>query len=201
MPVIPVFAVIGEALGAGAGEAAAVGATAVSVAATAAGTAISIEASNAQARAASQAADYNAAVDKAQAQQLALDAQANIQKQRQDDQAYQSNQRAALAASGVLSGTGSPMALQATTAGRQEQDIQQYWTSTQEKESQLYGSAEEGVYEGAEQSDIYHLQGVGDLFQGVGGVASAFGGAAKAGAFDSAPDDEAVYSQPGAILK
>lgn len=168
----------------------------------AAGTAVEAkQVSSRQAEAATNAADYNAAVDKANAQQLAFDAQANITKQRQDDQAYQSNQRAALASSGVLSGTGSPMALQATTAGRQEQNIQQYWTSTQEKENQLYGSADEGVYEGQEQSDIYHLQGTADLFHGVGGVTSAFGGAAKAGAFDSDNTDESVYSSPGAVLK
>ena len=126
--------------------------------------------SSKQAEAVSQAANYNSKVDVANAQQLQLDADANIQKQRQDDSEYQSDQRAALAASGVLSGTGSPMELQATTAGRQEQDIQTYYTSVQEKESQLYGSAQEGVYEGEEESDIYHLQGAGDIFNGIGGV-------------------------------
>lgn len=131
--------------------------------------------SSRQAEAVSQAADYNAKVDVSNATQLSMDANANIQKQRQDDQAYQSNQRAALAASGVLSDTGSPMALQATTAGRQEQDIQTYWTSVQEKESQLYSSAEEGVYEGEEQADIYHLQGAADIFQGVGNITGDLG--------------------------
>lgn len=171
MPVVAAFAYIGTALGASAATATATGvATTVSVASAAAATAISVEESNAQARAASQAANYNAKVDVANAQQLAMDANANIEKQRQDDQAYQSNQRAAFAASGILSGTGSPMEVQATTAGRQEQDIQTYWASVQEKESQLYASAEEGVYEGQEQADIYHLQGAGDIFSGIGGI-------------------------------
>lgn len=143
--------------------------------AAAASTTVAVEASNRQAAAAAQAADYNAAVDKANANQLAMNANANIQRQRQQDQEYQSNQRAALAASGVLSGTGSPMALQATTAGRQEQDIQTYWTSVQEKESQLYSSAAEGVYEGQEEADIYHLQGAADIFNGVGSVAGDLG--------------------------
>ena len=125
-----------------------------------------------QAEVASQTASYNSKVDIANAQQLQLNADANIQKQRQDDAVYQSNQRAALAASGVLSGTGSPMELQATTAGREEQDIQTYYTSVQEKESQLYASAQEGVYEGQEQADIYHLQGAADIFKGIGDVAN-----------------------------
>ena len=136
--------------------------------------------SSRQAEAASQAADYNAKLDTQQATQLSLDANANIQKQRQDAQQYESNQRAALAASGVLSDTGSPMALQATTAGREEQNIQTYWTSVQEKESQLYSSAEEGLYEGQEQADIYHLQGAADIFQGVGSMAGDTGKAYNA---------------------
>jgi hypothetical protein len=131
--------------------------------------------SSKQATAASEAANYNAKVDQARAQQLAMNAQANIAKQRQDNAEYQSQQRAALAASGVLSDTGSPMAMEATTAGRQEQDIQQYWTSVQEQEAGLYSAAQEGVYEGAEEAEAYHLQGASDLFQGVGGVAGAFG--------------------------
>lgn len=148
---------------------------ATSVAATAASTTLALEASSRQATAAAQAANYNAKVDQANAQQIAMNANANIEKQRQDDQAYQSNQRAALASSGVLSDTGSSMQLEATTAGRQEQDIQTYWASVQEKESQLYASAQEGVYEGQEQADIYHLQGAADIFSGIGSVASTFG--------------------------
>jgi hypothetical protein len=128
-----------------------------------------------QAEAASNAADYNAKLDVSQATQLSMDANANIQKQRQEAQVYESNQRAALAASGVLSDTGSPMALQATTAGREEQNIQTYWTSVQQKESELYGSAEEGAYQGSEQADIYHLQGAADIFQGVGSITGDLG--------------------------
>ena len=160
---------------------------AVAAAGAVASTAVAVNASERQAAAASQAANYNADVDIANAKQLSMDANANIQKQRQQDQEYQSNQRAALAASGVLSGTGSPMALQATTAGRQEQDIQTYWTSVQEKESQLYGSAEEGVYEGEEEADIYHLQGAGDIFSGVGSLAGIEQKGAAGGGFFSNP--------------
>jgi hypothetical protein len=149
-----------------------VAALVISAVATAASAAEQAHASSMQAKAATQAADYNAKVDQANAQQIALNANANIAKQRQDDQAYQSNQRAALAASGVLSDTGSAMQIEATTAGRQEQDIQTYWTSVQQKESALYSSAEEGVYEGQMQADIYHLQGAADIFNGIAGVAS-----------------------------
>jgi hypothetical protein len=173
--IVPALAYIGAAEGASAASAAAAGAATVSAATAAATTAISLEASSKAASAAAQAADYNAKLDAANAAQLSMDATANIQKQRQDDAAYQSNQRAAFAASGILSDTGSPMQVEATTAGREEQNIQTYWTSVQEKESQLYSSAAEGVYEGQEEADVYHLQGVGDIFSGVGSIAGTFG--------------------------
>ena len=174
MPVIPVFAAIGAAEGATAATAAVAGGLTVASVAAAGGAAyMSARASSEQASAAARAADYNAKVDVANAQQLALNANANIAAQRQKDESYQSDQRAALAASGVLSGTGSPMEVQATTAGRQEQDIQKYWASVQEKESQLYASAQEGVVEGQEEADIYHLQGAGDIFSGIGNMENA----------------------------
>lgn len=132
-----------------------------------------------QASNATKVAQYNADVDVANAQQLSMNANANIAKQRQQDQSYLSAQRAAYAASGVLSGTGSPMTLQATTAGRMEQDIQQNWASVQEKESQLYGSAAEGIVEGQEESDVYHLQSTAAIFQGIGQIANTVGGAAS----------------------
>lgn len=125
-------------------------------------------ASNKQADAALQAAQYNSKLDIANAQQLSMNAAANASRQRTNDKEYLNAQRAAFAASGLLSDTGTPLAVQATTAGRMEQDIQQYWTSTQQKESQLYGAAAEGMYQGAETADIYHLQGTAELVSGIG---------------------------------
>ena len=152
------------------------------VAAVAAGASAyeSKKASDAQAKLATSTANYNAQVDVANAQQLAMDASANIDKQRRDDASYMSNQRAAYAASGVLSGTGSPMTVEATTAGRMEQDIQQYWTSVQEKESTLYAAASMDVLEGQDTAEIYHLQGTADIFKGIGSVASIAGQAYSA---------------------
>lgn len=155
-----------------------VAAAIITAVAAVAGAAEQAKASSDQARTASQVADYNAKLDAANAQQTAMNAQANIQKQRQDDKAFQSSQRAALAASGVLSSSGSPMALQATTAGRQEQDIQQYWQSTQLQETKDYESAQLGVYEGQQESEAYHLQGAAEIFAGIGGAAGSISKAA-----------------------
>ena len=147
-------------------------ALAVAAVASVAAAGVSAYSASRQAKAAAQVANYNANVDIAQAQQEAMDANANIARQRQEDQSYLSQQRAQLAASGVLSDTGSPLAVQATTAGRMEQDVQQYWTSTQEKETALYSAAQEGVYEGAQEASAYHLQGAADIISGIGSFAS-----------------------------
>lgn len=144
----------------------------VAAVASVASAGVSYAASQKQAAAATQAANYNAQVDIANAQQLAMDANANIQRERLSDQEYLSKQRAAFAASGILSDTGSPLAVQATSAGRMEQDIQQYWTTTQQKESQLYAAAQEGIYQGQEQASLYHLQGAASILQGIGSAAS-----------------------------
>lgn len=153
----------------------AVGAAIVSVVATTVSTIQQHNIAGQEAAAASQAAQYNADLDIANAKQDAENAKANISTQRQKDASYLSTQRAALAASGVLSDTGSPMEVQATTAGRMEQNVQQYWTSEQESESTLYEAAQEGVYEGAEAADTYHLEGTAAIFSGIGTIANTTG--------------------------
>ena len=109
---------------------------------------------------AAKVADYNAKVDIANAQQQAMNAQANIQSQRTQGQELLSRQRAAYAASGVLSDSGSALAVQATTAARMEHDIQQYWNETQQKEAQEYTKAQLEVAQGKAQAKAYHLAAV-----------------------------------------
>lgn len=158
-------------------------ALAVAAVASVASAGIQYSASRKQAQAVQQTAKYNASADIAQAQQIAMDTNANIQRQRLEDQAYLSKQRAAYAASGILSDTGSPMAVQATTAGRMEMDIQQYWTSAQQKEATLYSAAQEGILEGNMQAEAYHLQGAAALVQGIGNAVSL--GSSSASRFQS----------------
>lgn len=147
--------------------------------ATIASTVTQVQTANKQASVARSVADYNAKTDIANAQQLEMDANANIQRQRLADKSYLSSQRAAYAASGILSETGSPSTVMATTAGRQEMDIQQYWANTQQKESSLYAAAQEGRYEGEQAAETYHLQGQADIFNGIGSLASLGGSYAK----------------------
>lgn len=139
-------------------------------------------AKNKQAKVVKSVADYNSTVDIANAQQLGMDANANIEKQRADDAVYTSSQRAAYAASGVLSGTGSPMEVQATTVGRQEQAVQQYWQNTQQKSDRLYDAAKMGTYEADKQADAFHAGATAEIFKGIGSVANISGAGSGAGA-------------------
>ncbi len=180
----------GGALAAGAGAATALGVA--SAVGTVGSAVVSAKAASDQAKLASkqgavagQVADYNAKLDEANAAQLALDAHANIQRQRQDNSTYLSSQRAAYAASGVLSGTGSPMIVQATTAGRMEEDVQNYWRQTQQRESNLYAAGQMERFGGANQAaaaeaqaQAYRLKAVSSIFDGIGGVAKIAGGLA-----------------------
>jgi hypothetical protein len=156
-----------------------VAALVVSAVASVAAAAESASMASKQATVASKVANYNANVDIANANQQAMDANANIAKQRQADATYMSSQRAALAASGVLENTGSPLSLEATTAGRMEQNIQQYWTTVQEKEDTEFTAARMGIYEGQEEASIYHLEGAADIFKGIGEASKSIGGIAQ----------------------
>lgn len=147
----------------------------IMVAATAASTAMQVAASAKQAALAQSTAKYNASVDISNAQQLQMNSAANIRSQRAEDQAYRSKIRVAYAASGILSGSGSPMEVLATTAGRHEQDIANYWNSTNQKSDKYYGAAAEGIREGEAQADLYHLQGAAAVVKGIGSMASQFG--------------------------
>lgn len=173
MPAIPLIIVAGTAI---------------------AGAAVQATAANKQANVATSVANYNAKVDIANAQQVQLDAAANVNKQRQENDAYKSKMRVAYAASGILSGSGTPMQALATTAGRQEQDIQQYWSGVNQKTDRLYASASEGVAEGQAESEIYHLQAASAVIKGIGSMAGMFG---TSGADLSSADADSIKTATG----
>ena len=139
-----------------------------------------------QATYAAKVADYNANVDIANAKQQAMNAVANIQSERLKGEAYQSSQRAAYAASGVLSDSGSAMAVQATTAARMEQGIQQYWNEAQQRESTQYAGAQMEVLKGKQQAQAYHMQAIGDYFKAAGDIANAIQGMPSSGSVSTA---------------
>ena len=146
--------------------------------------------------AAGQAADlalatsqHNAAIDISQAKQLDLDTIQNIRTERAQDAVYMSRQASSYASAGVLS-SGSPLAVQATTAGRLEQGIQQAYVSSQQKQQQMYAAAKVGqLYGGAQaqayrtEGDILRAQNVTNQLQGGANILSTAAGGIKSGAF------------------
>ena len=152
----------------------------LAIAAVASATAAGVQAYEASKNAtyAAKVADYNAKVDIANAEQQAMNTQANITKERISDASYLSSQRAGYAASGILSDSGSALMVQATTAARMEQNIQQQWTTAQQQEAAGYSAAQQSVQQGKQQAKSYHLQEMADIFKGVGSLALAFAGGA-----------------------
>ncbi len=128
-------------------------------------------------------ADYNAKVDRSQAEQLQLDTIQNIQTQRQNDQVYLSQQHAAYAAAGVLADSGSPLAAQITNAGRMEKQLQQEYTNSQQRQQQLYSSANIGRLEGAAQASADNARGTIALIDGGSRLAGQFYGGYTSGVF------------------
>lgn len=115
--------------------------------------------------AAGQAADlalatsqHNAAIDISQAKQLDLDTVQNIRTERAQDAVYMSRQASSYASAGVLS-SGSPLAVQATTAGRLEQGVQQAYVNSQQKQQQMYAAAKVGQLYGSAQAQAYRTEG------------------------------------------
>jgi len=147
--------------------------------------------------AAGQAADlalatsqHNAAIDISQAKQLDLDTVQNIRTERAQDAVYMSRQASSYASAGVLS-SGSPLAAQATTAGRLEQGIQQAYVSSQQKQQQMYAAAKVGQLYGSAQAQAYRTEGdvlrtqnFANQLQGGAHLLSTAAGAYRGGAFN-----------------
>lgn len=112
------------------------------------------------------AADYNARYDIAAAQQLDLDTQQNIRTARAENVTYLSRQAASYAAAGVLANSGSPLHAQITNAGRMEQQIQQEWVNSQQKQQQYASSARIGRLEGAAKAESDRMSGTLALING-----------------------------------
>jgi hypothetical protein len=77
-----------------------------------------------QAKAAAAVGEYNAQLEELETVQSDADAQENIRRQRLLGRQFQGEQRAAMAGSGVVMGTGSPLELEGITAGILELQVQ-----------------------------------------------------------------------------
>lgn len=185
--VIPLFAAIGGAVGATGAGAAAAGVVVAGTAASVGFTAYSALAQNKAARNAARVeeatADFNARADLAAAQQLDLDTQQNIRTAREENAVYLSRQAASYAAAGVLATSGSPLHAQITNAGKMEQQIQQAWANSNQKQQQYAAAAKIGRLEGAARADADRAQGTIALINGGAKIAGQLYGAYDSGVF------------------
>lgn len=129
-------------------------------------------------------ADYNARYDESMAQQLDLDTIQNERTERQNDSVYLSREAASYAAAGVLATTGSPLAAQITNAGRFEQQIQQSYVNSQQKQQQYASAATVGRLEGAARADADRMSGTIALINGGAKMAGQLFGDYNSGVFD-----------------
>ena len=142
-------------------------------------------------------ADYNARYDQSLAVQLDEDTQQNIRTARQNDEVYLSRQAASYASAGVLATSGSALDAQITNAGRMEQQIQQQWVNSQQKQASYYSQAAVGVASGAAAAQSDRMQGSIALINGGASIArQAFsfvsaggGGGGGGGGSDNTPID------------
>lgn len=140
------------------------------------------KAANKSAALAKSTADYNAGLDISQANQLEADERANMEAQRADAEVYTSRQKAAYAASGVLN-SGSPLAVEATTAGRMQQRIQQEFINAGQREEQFRAAAVQGVAAGAATAQAESIRGDTALLKGGTEILSTVGNAYQSGTF------------------
>lgn len=191
MPVAAGFAAIGSALGASAATATAVGVAAVGTTASiglqAYGMVQQNKANKAAAKVAQETAQYNASVDQNAARQIELDAEANAKNAHQEAQVYLSRQRAAFAASGVLA-EGSPLAAEATTAGRIEQRIQQDRSNALREAMQRDSSAQATLRYGAATTEALRRQNEIDMLRGGVGILDTVSKAYDSGVFANLPN-------------
>lgn len=136
--------------------------------------------------------NQNQQIDEQGARQLEINTEANIRAERKENDVYISRQQAAYSASGVLS-SGSPLDVEATTAGRLEQAVQQRWIDSQVQATNMRIQGAMGrEYAGAQASAIQTQANIA-MLKGGAQLASQAYGAYQSGAFSSAPKTETSF--------
>lgn len=128
-------------------------------------------------------AQFNAQYDESLAKQLDFDTIQNVRTMRADAASYISRQHASYAAAGVLANAGSPLHAQITNAGRLEQQIQQEYVNSQQKQKSYYEQAKAGVAMGEARAYSDRVSGKLALINGAAKASSSLFGAYNAGVF------------------
>lgn len=141
------------------------------------------EAAKQSASLADSVARRNANTDLVAAKQSELDTAANILAARQEARVYTSRQNASYAASGVLSDSGSPLAVQAGTMGRFEQKIQQEKINANQRQLQLQDAAQTGILYGQAQAQGIKTANTAAMLRGGADMLMTAYGGYKSGMF------------------
>lgn len=123
------------------------------------------------ARQTQQAADINAALQEAQADQADLEARENINRLRREARRYTGNQRARIAASGVVGSEGSPLDALVETAGAMELRALDEARAARARKGLAYAEADETRRTGKLQASGLRAQSTGTLLSTAAGVA------------------------------
>lgn len=142
------------------------------------------QASKAGAATAKDVAAYNSKVDMADAKQVEMDSEANTAAGRHEAAVYTSRQHAAWATAGVLN-SGSPLAMEAETAGQMEQRIQQSRSDAMRDVAKREASARVGILYGDAQASAIRRQNSVDMLRGGVGILRTVAGAYDSGTIGS----------------
>ena len=155
------------------------------LAATAIGTGLSVYGQFQRGQAAASAAEANAKMAEQQAATLDQENRENLRRQRIENQRLLSRQRAGYAAAGVQIGTGSPLEVQAETAGILELDLLDQNRASQVQQNNLFNQARFDRASGANYRSAGTLGAAGSLFGGLGSIGGTLYGMNRQGVFSS----------------
>jgi len=119
-----------------------------------------------QAKTAAQAGEYNAKLAESEAIQTEIDSRENIRRARQDNRRFRGAQRAAMAKAGGVLGEGSPLLIEAETAGMLELGIQDQRRQAQMEAKRLRAQGAMGLWSARRESQAYKLGAAATLFSG-----------------------------------
>jgi hypothetical protein len=160
---------------------------------TAIGTGVSIYSQQQQGKVAANAAEANAKMAQQQAANLDLENRENIRRQRIENQRLLSRQRAGFAASGVQIGTGTPLEVQAETAGILELDLLDQNRASQIQQSNLFYQASADRASAANYRSAANLNSAGSLFSGAASIGGSYYGMSRQGVFSSTGSTTRTY--------
>lgn len=125
-----------------------------------------------QAKTAAAVGEYNAKVAEAEALTIDMEARENLRRRRQTNKSFLARQRARFVSSGVVEDTGTPLEVQAETAGLLEMEALDANRVARQQAEQRRAGATYSRLSGQSQAAYYGTMAGASLLAGVGGLAA-----------------------------